>query len=45
VAEVGGGRSMEGIWGVADVNADEEEDADEGADEDENEDMDSLSQL
>ena len=25
---------MEGIWGVADVDADEEEDADEGADED-----------
>ena len=33
---------MEGIWGVADVDADEEEDADEGADEDE--DMSSLSQ-
>ena len=26
---------MEGIWGVTDVDADEEEDADEGADEDE----------
>jgi hypothetical protein len=26
---------MEGIWGVVDVYADEEEDADEGADEDE----------
>ena len=35
VAEFDGGRSMEGIWGVADVDADEEEDADEGADEDE----------
>ena len=34
---------MEGIWGVADVDADEEEDADEGADEDE--DMSSSSQL
>jgi hypothetical protein len=33
---------MEGIWGVADVDADEEEDADEGADEDE--DMSSSSQ-
>jgi len=34
-AEIDGGRSMEGIWGVADVDADEEEDADKGADEDE----------
>jgi hypothetical protein len=42
VAEFNGGRSMEGIWGVADVDADEEEDADEGVDEDE--DMSSSSQ-
>ena len=36
---------MEGIWGVADVDADEElEDADEGADKDEDVDMDSSSQ-
>ena len=34
---------MEGIWGVADVDADEEEDADGGADESEDKDMDSLS--
>jgi hypothetical protein len=33
---------MEGRWGVADVDADEEEDADEGADRDE--DVNSLSQ-
>ena len=33
---------MEGIWGVADVDADEEEDTDEGADEEE--DMSSSSQ-
>ncbi len=33
---------MEGRWGVADVDADEEEDADEGADGDE--DVNSLSQ-
>ena len=43
----GGGRewlrSMEGRWGVADVDADKEEDADEGADGDE--DVNSLSQL
>jgi hypothetical protein len=42
----GGGRewlrSMEGRWGVADVDADKEEDADEGADGDE--DVNSLSQ-
>ena len=42
MAEFDGGRSMEGIWGVADVDADEEEDADEGADEDK--DMSSSSQ-
>jgi len=42
VAEINEGRSMEGIWGVADVDADEEEHADEGEDEDE--DMDSSSQ-
>ena len=37
---------MEGIWGVAYVDADKEEDADEGADKDEDkdEDMDSSSQ-
>ncbi len=35
VDDIVGGRSMEGIWGVLDVDADKEEDADEGADEDE----------
>ena len=35
VAEFDGERLMEGIWEVADVDADEEEDADKGADEDE----------